>query len=132
MKSSNALYGLAVVMGLVCLPSAVYADVTPDGFEECVGRAPGDSCATGVCRAQTCSRLDYENWDRDADGGPPTIDYDCLLCQRGTGGEGSSGDGSGCGSCAASAEGLGARGAALSFALMMGLFLGRARLRKPR
>jgi hypothetical protein len=162
----HALYGLAIWAAVQAHTSAAYADVAPDGLYECVGKASGDACDGGSCQAQTCSRLDYENWDHDADGGPPWVEYDCLLCrptlgQGGTGGHGGrSGEGggaakagdagagrsgadagqstagsdadSGCGGCAATEKSLGARGAALSFALLMGLLLGRGRRRKAR
>ena len=166
MRHAATLYVLAMLAAVQAHPSGACADVAPDGLYECVGKASGDACDGGICQAQTCSRLDYENWDGETDGGPPWVEYDCLLCRPrvgpgGTGGHGaSSGKGgnaatageakagrsgagadqsaagsgadSGCGGCAATDKGLGARGAALSFALLMGLLLGRGGRRKTR
>jgi hypothetical protein len=143
--------GLLVSCGLIwcalCAASArVRADVAPPGSQACVGKASGDACEGGVCRAQRCTKLDYASWDRDAEVAPPTVSYDCVLCVPG-GGSGGGGAGgqnggstapstpgedSGCGSCSTGGGDLGLRGAALGFALFMGLWLAGFARRTPR
>jgi hypothetical protein len=48
----------------------------------------GDACTfggAGTCQNQTCGRLDYAHWDRDASPSPPSMSYSCLECITGTG-----------------------------------------------
>lgn len=66
------------------------ADVAPPGLTECNGKKGGDACSVngsaGTCVAQTCSRFDYANWDREASTSPPVVQYACTLCQIGDAG----------------------------------------------
>ena len=67
------------------------ADVLPPEVQPCNGKQVGDACTyngSGTCQNQTCSRLDYANWNRDASSGPPSMTYTCLECLGGTGPDG--------------------------------------------
>lgn len=106
------------------------ADVVPPGFQACVGKTAGTRCASGVCRATTCSKLDYASWDRDAEPVPPTAHYACVLCVPDDGSAADSApEDSGCAAGGSAASG---GGAALGFALVMGLWLGGRLRRKAR
>ena len=66
--------------------SPARADLVPPEVPPCNGKQVGDACTyngSGTCRNQTCSKLDYTNWDRDASSGPPTMTYTCLECLGG-------------------------------------------------
>lgn len=63
------------------------ADVAPPETQPCVGKSAGDACVyngNGTCQAQTCNKLDYANWDRDASSSPPSTTYVCVKCIVGT------------------------------------------------
>jgi MYXO-CTERM domain-containing protein len=86
--------------------AAASADVIPPEEMVCQDRTPGVSCAVdgvdGQCVESTCSRLDYSRWDGGPEG-PPTTEYDCLICETdgsggsdgGAGGDGDAGAGGG-------------------------------------
>jgi hypothetical protein len=63
------------------------ADVAPPETQPCVGKATGAACVyngNGTCQTETCSKLDYANWNRDASSWPPSKTYTCLKCLIGT------------------------------------------------
>jgi cobalamin biosynthesis Mg chelatase CobN len=65
------------------------ADVPPPETEPCLNKTAGAACVygdggTGTCQEQTCSKIDYLGWDRDASSSPPTASYACLKCITGT------------------------------------------------
>jgi hypothetical protein len=65
------------------LVGSAHADVIPPEVGACQNKQVGDACTnngTGVCQAQTCTRLDYANWNRDASSGPPSMSYACNKC----------------------------------------------------
>jgi hypothetical protein len=67
--------------------SPARADMVPPETQPCVGKAAGDACVyigAGTCQNQTCSKLDYANWDRDASSSPPSMTYACVKCIAGT------------------------------------------------
>ncbi|MBN2574895.1 MAG: hypothetical protein JXP73_10055 [Deltaproteobacteria bacterium] len=69
------------------LGNAARADVPPPETEPCVGKQVGDACVyngSGTCQNQTCSKLDYASWDRDASSSPPSTTYACVKCVVGT------------------------------------------------
>ena len=98
------LCSLVWVTSIVGVPH-VRADVAPPGLQECEGKTPDEACSFGVCRAQTCSRLDYEDWDRDSGMGPPTVKYACVLCVGSAGSGGSAGRDTNAGAGAAGSGG---------------------------
>jgi hypothetical protein len=158
-RTLGVLWVIGVGLSFGSLPAR--ADVPPPGAEACDDKSAGDACeGVGTCKESTCRRADLANWDRDAEAGPPSIEYDCLLCvdksgeplepgrggsgaggKAGAGGKGgagggtstpsSDGDDSGCG-CSAPGRDLGLRGAALSFALFMGMLLSTRRRKGKR
>lgn len=85
MKSAIALVTLS--FALVFFGNAARADVPPPETEPCVGKQAGDACTyngSGTCQNQTCSKLDYANWDQDASSSPPSTTYACVKCVVGT------------------------------------------------
>lgn len=71
-------YIVAATASLVT--TVAWADVIDPTEDACGGKQAGDACdlegGKGVCRAQTCGRLDY------SDGVPPkTKNYECLRCE---------------------------------------------------
>lgn len=131
----HAFFALA---GLVLMgASPAFADVIPPEESACQARAAGDACTAvsgGICQADTCTRLDYENWDRDASAEPPSMTYDCLRCVNPTTGEvdsgpptdvdaGTSGGGGGCSIAGGGSPGL----FAVLLAPLAGLALRRRR-----
>ena len=67
----------------VTLVNAARADVIPPEVDACRNKQVGDACIStsqGVCQSQTCSKLDYAAWDRDASTSPPTASYACVKC----------------------------------------------------
>jgi len=81
MKSSTSSALACSAILLLALPAR--ADVTPPETQPCVGKQAGDACtlgAAGTCQYQTCIKLDYANWDRDASMSPPSTTYVCLQC----------------------------------------------------
>jgi len=85
MKSTLRLAPLLSAVCFVALPAR--ADVAPPENEPCLGKAVGAACTYGIagtCQTQTCSKLDYSNWDRDASAGPPSKSYACVQCVTGT------------------------------------------------
>lgn len=113
-------FSIALSSLIVMGASPAFADVIPPDQSACEGRAAGAACAAvsgGICQADTCSRLDYESWDRDASATPPLTTFDCLRCVNPTTGEedsgpptvvdaGTSGGSGGCSSAGAASSGL--------------------------
>jgi hypothetical protein len=80
--SSAVVFSAILLFGIPAL-----ADVAPPETEPCVGKQVGDACiynGSGTCQNQTCSKLDYSNWDRDASSSPPSTTYACVKCVVGT------------------------------------------------
>lgn len=111
MRSRHLLARIALTACFVVGASPAMADVIPPEETACEGRAAGDSCSPpsdGVCREATCTRLDYESWDRDASASPPSVSYDCLRCtsemaaDAGSGSDRDGGMGGGGGGCSSS------------------------------
>lgn len=86
---------IVALVTMSCVASEASADVIPPAESSCQGRAAGDACTLdgmgGSCVASTCSRLDYAGWDRDAMPSPPSVEYDCLVCEARAGGGGGGG-----------------------------------------
>lgn len=134
MKHVSSALALLVVM----LASPALADVILPEESACQAREAGDACTAvsgGICQADTCTRLDYESWDRDASASPPSMSYDCLRCVNPTTGEvdsgpptdvdaGMSGGGGGCSIAGAGSPGL--------FAVALAPLAGLALLRRRR
>jgi hypothetical protein len=81
MKSLTSSAFVFCALSFLALPAR--ADVAPPETQPCVSKAAGDACTyngAGTCQSQTCGRLDYANWDRDASASPPTTTYACLKC----------------------------------------------------
>jgi hypothetical protein len=133
MRFSSVIGCVLIGFALLGGSAPARADVAPPGAQECDGKAAGDACDGGVCKARTCSKLNYADWDRDAEPAPPTVRYDCLLCEPGAAGEDAgvpapdSDDGGGCGSCSTGHGDSKFPGVALGFALFMGMWLGKRR-----
>ena len=75
------------LLAALLLASPARADVAPPETQPCVGKAAGAACVyngNGTCQTQTCSKLDYANWDRDASSSPPSTTYTCVKCLIGT------------------------------------------------
>lgn len=94
------------IASVLSLGSIASADVIPPGEAACQSSSAGAACrvdgASGTCVTSRCSRLDYASWDRDASPSPPSVEYDCLVCEAGapsTGGDE--------GGCSVSAVGAG-------------------------
>jgi hypothetical protein len=76
------------------LPTSALADAIDPYAYACQGKDAGDTCTVamncgsasncadehGSCLGTTCSRLDYQHWDRDASSTPPVDYYPCLVC----------------------------------------------------
>jgi hypothetical protein len=86
MKSTIGLAILVAAVPLLGFPAR--ADVAPPETEPCLSKQAGDACtynnASGTCLDQTCSKIDYANWDRDASWPPPSMTYACVECIVGT------------------------------------------------
>jgi hypothetical protein len=86
MKSTLHLVLVLSAVGFVALP--VRADVIPPEVDACRNKAVGAACSTsgltGSCQNQTCHRLDYSSWDRDASASPPSMAYACVECTTAT------------------------------------------------
>ena len=78
---------MALLVGWFVATPAV-ADVVPPEVRDCNNLSAGDTCATGKCQLDTCSKLDYAHWDHDASASPPTVTYSCLKCVGTSGGGG--------------------------------------------
>jgi len=82
----------ALPLSLFLFTATAAADVVPPDVGACQGRAAGAACGgepgvpAGVCRNDTCTRLDYLNWNRDASSSPPTMQYACVRCAAATDG----------------------------------------------
>lgn len=68
-------------------PGLASADAIPPDVQACDMQTMGAMCtipdgsrAMGTCAMDTCHRLDYAHWDRDASTGPPSVAYDCVRC----------------------------------------------------
>ncbi len=76
----------ALPLSLLLFATPAAADVVPPEVSACQGRVAGAACGgelgvpAGVCRDDTCTRLDYLNWNRDASASPPTMQYPCVRC----------------------------------------------------
>jgi hypothetical protein len=86
MKSTLSLAILVAAIPLLGFPAR--ADVAPPETQPCLSKQAGDACtynnASGTCLDQTCSKIDYANWDRDASSSPPSMTYACVECIVGT------------------------------------------------
>ena len=86
MKSTISLAILVAAVPLLGFPAR--ADIAPPETQPCLSKQAGDACAynnaSGTCLAQTCSKLDYANWDQDASSAPPSMTYACVECIVGT------------------------------------------------
>jgi MYXO-CTERM domain-containing protein len=71
---------IAALLAITLTTAASFADVVPPDVWECNQLNAGDRCSNGICQPSTCSKLDYQHWDRDASAGPPTTTYACLRC----------------------------------------------------
>ncbi len=129
MRFQTVLSHLTLVTALFLISSAAMADVIPPEESACDGKSPGDACTPpsgGTCVASTCSRLDYEHWDRDASATPPSVSYDCVRCSTsGPVDAGSSGTDAGTsdGGGGCSASGAGSLGWAVTLASVLGVAL---------
>ena len=86
MKSLFASASLFALATLLAIP--VRADLAPPETQPCQGKAAGAACnynGAGACRSETCTKLDYANWDHDASTSPPSTTYACLKCVPGEG-----------------------------------------------
>jgi hypothetical protein len=82
----------ACFIGFSLLSTIAYADAIDPYAYACQGKDAGDPCTVplncggncadehGACLDTTCSRTDYQHWDRDASPTPPIEYYDCLVC----------------------------------------------------
>ena len=78
MASRTALLipGLAIALASSFLSSRVALADIPQPPDPCDGKAKGDPCDSGVCVAETCSKLDYSK------GTPPSsMEYECIKCR---------------------------------------------------
>lgn len=128
----------AVLLAALAVGGAARADVVPPDVEACNGRAAGAACmvmggASGACRNDTCSRIDYPSWNRDASATPPTMQYPCVRCVAGAtvdaGTSGGGGDDGG--GCSVQHRAARAVGPWLLAALPFALLLGRCRKPQP-
>jgi hypothetical protein len=75
------------VFVIPCVALPVRADVAPPEPDPCQGKSVGTACTTGgskgTCQTATCTRIGYDQWDRDG-GGPPIVSYECLACATST------------------------------------------------
>ncbi len=124
----------ALPLSLLLFAAPAAADVVPPEVSACRGRIAGAACGNelglpaGVCRDDTCSRLDYVNWNRDASPSPPYMQYACVRCVTpGDGGADAGASGPAQGGCAVGST-LGRRvGPWALVALVWAAFLGRKR-----
>ncbi|MBI5611418.1 MAG: hypothetical protein HY902_21275 [Deltaproteobacteria bacterium] len=121
---------LVCALGLSYLALPAFADIPPPNTAGCQSKSAGATCktdgdASGSCVTQTCTKLDYAHWDKDASSSPPTRSYDCLKCELSTASTPTSGSGttnsSGGSSCSAGPVGsaLGALGLLGAVALLV-------------
>jgi hypothetical protein len=86
--SSATLSRLTLLSIVLLFGSQAHADVIPPEVGACQNKQLGDPCtngsSTGTCQNQTCSKLDYTSWDRDASSSPPSVSYACLKCIPGS------------------------------------------------
>ncbi len=140
MRRKQAVGVGAVLLAALAVGGAARADVVPPDVEACNGRAAGAACmvmggASGACRNDTCSRIDYAGWNRDASATPPTMQYPCVRCVAGATVDAGTSDGGGDdgGGCSVQHRAARAVGPWLLAALPFALLLGRRRKpqRKP-
>ena len=84
---TRTTYAIALLAPFVCFAAPARADLIPPEVGACQAKQAGDTCTytnSGTCQNQTCSKLDYANWDRDASSGPPSTTYACLKCMAGS------------------------------------------------
>ncbi len=79
----------AAALALTGLAAVAQADIPPPNTAGCQSKSAGAACktdgdASGSCVTQTCSKLDYAHWDKDASSSPPSRNYDCLKCELST------------------------------------------------
>ena len=84
---------VSALVWLAAAASVARADVVPPDVADCQSAKAGASCRSGAgtCVTDTCSKLDYANWNRDASASPPTVQYTCLRCVSSDGGLGGAG-----------------------------------------
>lgn len=133
----NQAVAMGMLLAAMAVGSGARADVVPPDVEACNGRAAGAACtvmggAAGACRNDTCSRIDYAGWNRDASATPPTMQYPCVRCVAGaTVDAGTSGGGDDGGGCSVQHRAARAVGPWLLAALPFALLLGRRRKPQP-
>ena len=91
MNLSRFFFSLALAGSVLGTTSLAAADALPPEAAACGATSKaGDACSyadysgsgqlTGTCKASKCTKLDYSSWDRDASSSPPSVQYDCLVC----------------------------------------------------
>lgn len=104
-----AAYGLAAALGLA--PGWAAGDVIPPDVDACRSQQVGAACGgamgvpAGRCQQDTCSRIDYAGWNRDAMAAPPSMQYACVRCVAGASDAGSNDGGAADGGAAPSSSG---------------------------
>ena len=95
MRRDRILTTLGLVASLSLAPAWAAADVIPPDVDACRTLSVGAACGGGMsgvpagrCQNDTCTRLDYANWNRDAMAMPPTMNYACVRCVAGGTGDG--------------------------------------------
>lgn len=86
-RPMNKLTLSSFVIAIFLAQTPARADLAPPETEPCAGKAAGTACnynGAGVCREETCTKLDYANWNRDASAGPPSTSYACMTCVTGS------------------------------------------------
>lgn len=77
----------AAIVGSLTFTSIAHADVIPPDVDACQGKTAGEACSVmesaGACKDDTCSRVNYGAWDKDAMPSPPTTSYACVRCIAG-------------------------------------------------
>jgi hypothetical protein len=133
MRRDRILTTFGLVASLSLAPAWAAADVIPPDVDACRALQVGAACGgmTGVpagrCQNDTCTRLDYANWNRDAMATPPSMSYACVRCVAGA--DGGAAPTSSSGGCSVgSSESVGRRlGPWLIAGLVWAVFLGRRR-----
>lgn len=88
---------LAAAVGLA--PARAAADVIPPDVDACRSQQVGSACGgtvgvpAGRCQQDTCSRIDYAGWNRDAMAAPPSMQYPCVRCVSGSASDAAVADG---------------------------------------
>jgi hypothetical protein len=87
-KNINRFACVILATAPMLVGARAYADVAPPETEPCQAKSAGTACTysghAGTCQDQTCTKLDYYGWNRDASAAPPTTSYDCRMCVTAT------------------------------------------------